>query len=127
MRAKGAHHRESAQSVVLKAGANLEVGFELQPAFAETLVVVAARGDESVISAPASVSVIGSREIEVSASDNLPDLLRGVPGVNIVQFGAREFDINTRSSTGVLSNSMLVMVDGRSVVQPFYGAVTGTS
>lgn len=116
-------YRESEQQIVLKSGATPDIRLELQPAFAETLVVIAARGQDSVMSAPASVSVIGSREIEASASDNLPDLLRAVPSVNIVQFSAREFDINTRSSTGILSNSMLVMVDGRSVVQPFYGNV----
>jgi outer membrane receptor protein involved in Fe transport len=121
--AKGEHRRESAQRVVLKSGATFEIRFELLPGFAETVTVTAARREQSVMSAPASVSVIGSREIEASPSNNVPDLLRAVPGMNIVQFSAREFDINTRASTGVLSNSMLVMVDGRSVVQPFYGNV----
>ena len=116
-------YRVSEQKIVLESGATSEIRLELQPAFAETLVVIAARGEESMIAAPVSVSVLTSREIEASASHNLADLLRVVPGVNIVQFSAREFDINTRSSTGILSNSMLVMVDGRSVVQPFYGNV----
>src|SRR5262249_1829147 len=39
------------------------------------------------------------------------------------QFGARDVNINTRSSTGILANSMLVLQNGRSLVQPFYGAV----
>ena len=116
-------YRESEERIALATGASSQVRLELQPAFAETLVVVAARGQESLISAPVSVSVVTSREIETSASHNLADLLRAVPGVNIVELSAREFDINTRSSTGILSNSMLVMVDGRSVVQPFYGNV----
>ena len=116
-------YRESEERIALATGASSEIRLELQPAFAETLVVVAARGQESLISAPVSVSVVTSREIEASASHNLADLMRAVPGVNIVEFSAREFDINTRSSSGILSNSMLVMVDGRSVVQPFYGNV----
>jgi iron complex outermembrane receptor protein len=49
--------------------------------------------------------------------------LRAIPGLNITQFGARDINVNSRSSTGILANSMLVMVDGRSFFQPLYGAV----
>ena len=124
LNAKGEHHYESTQSVVLKPGAVLNVNFELQPEFVYTRIVTAARsGEHSLISAPAAVSFVGSEQIEASAAENVPDLLRGVPGLNFTQFNARDLDINARSSTGILSNSMLVMVDGRSFFQPLYGAV----
>jgi iron complex outermembrane receptor protein len=119
---KDERHRESAQTVVLTTGI-LEVNFELQTIPVFTLIATASRtGEQSLISAPASVSVVGSEQIEASAAENVPDLLRAVPGVNFTQFNARDLDINARSSTGVLSNSMLVMVDGRSFFQPLYGA-----
>ena len=124
LHAKGEHHYESTQSVVLKPGAVLNVNFELQPEFVYTRIVTATRsGEHSLISAPAAVSFVGSEQIEASAAENVPDLLRGVPGLNFTQFNARDLDINARSSTGILSNSMLVMVDGRSFFQPLYGAV----
>ena len=87
------------------------------------MIVTASRAQESLIGAPAAVTVVGRREIETAAADNLGDLLKNVPGLNITQFGARDINISLRSSTGVLSNSTLVMVDGRSFFQPFYGAV----
>ena len=82
----------------------LDVRVELQAAFEETLVVVATRKEQSLISAPASVSVIGSRDIEASAADSVPAMLAAVSGINAVTFSSREMQINARSSTGVLSN-----------------------
>lgn len=115
--------REWIRGVTLESGESLAIDLDMRPGYAETLIVTASRNRESLITAPASVAVLGSQEIETSAADTFADLLSGVPGLNITQFGARDININTRSSTGILSNSMLVMVDGRSFVQPFYGAV----
>jgi outer membrane receptor protein involved in Fe transport len=111
------------RAVVLESGTPVVIDVDLEPSYAETLIVTASRTPESLITTPASVSVLDSRRIEVSATDNYADLLRSVPGLNITQFGARDININTRSSTGILANSMLVMVDGRSFFQPLYGAV----
>jgi outer membrane cobalamin receptor len=121
--ARGERLGELTRDVVVTAGAIVEVDFELKPAFADTVIVTAIRGEQSLISAPASVSVLGSHDIAVSAADNVPDMLRRVPGLNVAQFSARDMNINTRSSTGILSNSMLVLVDGRAFFQPLYGAV----
>jgi outer membrane receptor protein involved in Fe transport len=115
--------RESIRGVDIEAGGTLAMDVTMQAGYAETVVVTASRAPESLITAPASVAVIGTQEIEASAADNFADLMRGVPGVNIVQFGARDLNVNTRGSTGILANSMLVMVDGRTVYQPLYGAV----
>jgi outer membrane receptor for ferrienterochelin and colicins len=115
--------REWVREVAVEPGSSVDLGVVLEPGYAETVIVTASRGPESLISAPASVAVVGGREIEASPAENVADLLRGVPGLNIVQFGARDINVNTRSSTGVLANSMLAMVDGRAFDQPFYGAV----
>lgn len=115
--------RESIRGIDVESGGTLAVDVTMQAGYAETVVVTASRAPESLITAPASVAVVGTQEIETSAADNFADLMRGVPGVNIVQFGARDLNVNTRGSTGILANSMLVMVDGRTVYQPLYGAV----
>jgi len=101
----------------------IAVTIDMRPGYGETVIVTASRAQESLIGAPAAVTVIGRQYIETSAADHLGDLLRNVPGLNITQFGARDINISLRNATGVLSNSTLVMVDGRSVFQPFYGAV----
>jgi outer membrane receptor protein involved in Fe transport len=115
--------RELTRGLPLEPGMSLALDVDMQPAYAETIIVTASRVSESLITAPAAVSVLGSKEIETSAADNFADLLRGVPGLNVAQFGARDMEVSTRSSTGILANSTLVMVDGRSFYQPFYGAV----
>ncbi|MET0164654.1 MAG: carboxypeptidase regulatory-like domain-containing protein, partial [Vicinamibacterales bacterium] len=101
-------------TVTLGAGAPVSLTIEMRPGYAETVIVTASRAQESLIGAPAAVTVVGRRKIETAAADNLGDLLKNVPGLNVTQFGARDINISLRTSTGVLSNSTLVMVDGRS-------------
>jgi outer membrane receptor protein involved in Fe transport len=115
--------RELIREAALESGIALALDVEMQPDYAETMIVTASRVSESLITAPAAVAVLGGKDIETSAADNFADLLREVPGLNVAQFGARDIEISTRSSTGVLTNSTLVMVDGRSFYQPFYGSV----
>jgi outer membrane receptor protein involved in Fe transport len=111
------------RAIVLEIGMPFVIDIDLRAGYAETLIVTASRVSESLIAAPASVAVLDSQEIETSPADNFADLLREVPGLNIAQFGARDINVNSRSSSGILANSMLAMVDGRSFFQPLYGAV----
>ena len=122
-RVRKAGFRDVLRRHAIDAAARVDADVEMQPTHAEATTVTASRRAETLRTAPGAVTTIGSAEIRASAAENIPDLLRSAPGVNIVQFGARDFNVNTRGSTGILSNSMLVMVDGRSFFQPFYGAV----
>src|SRR5712691_11139878 len=97
---------------------------ESKPAkFGETTEVTASRSEESILDAPVSVSVVGQRQIETSPADNYADLLRGVPGLNVVQTSARDIGVRTRGSSGVAEHRQLTMLDGRSVYLDFYGIV----
>lgn len=121
--ASRAGFRSSVQDVIVEASSAVVVNHELQPAYTERVVVTVSRDDRRLLDTPASVTVIEAEDIETSAADNYGDLFRTVPGMNILQMGARDFNINARNSTGILSNSMLVMVDGRAVYQPVFGGV----
>ena len=114
---------EWTRGIELADGASLEVPIQMELGYAQTITVTASRFEQSLIAAPASVSILSGREIELAAADNIADLLRGMPGLNVMAVGARDININTRGSTGILSNKMLVMVDGRSFFQPIFGAV----
>jgi outer membrane receptor protein involved in Fe transport len=50
-------------------------------------------------------------------------VLRNVPGMNVIQLSARDFNLSTRQATSTLANSQLVLVDGRSVYLDFFGLV----
>lgn len=89
----------------------------------ETVVVSASRIETTVLNAPATMSVISSDTIESAPSQQFGDLLRNVPGLNVVQTSARDVNITSRQASSTLSTSQLVLVDGRSVYLDFFGFV----
>ena len=93
------------------------------PKFSETTQVTASRNVESIADAPVSISVIDQQQIQTSAADNYADLLRGVPGVNVVQLSARDLGVRTRGASGVAEHRQLTLLDGRSIYLDFYGVV----
>jgi iron complex outermembrane receptor protein len=89
----------------------------------ETVVVSASKVETTVLNAPATMSVLSSDTIEAAPSQNFGDLLRNVPGINVVQTSARDVSLTSRQSTSTLATSQLVLVDGRSVYLDFFGFV----
>jgi len=89
----------------------------------ERVVVSASATGETVRDAPAAVDVISGEELTVRPGDHLVDQLRRVPGINVVQFSARDVNIASRSATGGINNSTLALADGRSLYQDFLGFV----
>jgi outer membrane receptor protein involved in Fe transport len=93
------------------------------PKVSATTEVTASRNEESISDAPVSISVIGQKQIETSPADNYADLLRGLPGLNVVQTSARDIGIRSRGSSGVAEHRQLTLLDGRSIYLDFYGVV----
>lgn len=89
----------------------------------EKVVVSASKVEQQLVNAPATVTVIGARALELAPSQSYADILRNVPGVNITQVSARDINITPRGSTGTLSTSQLAVLDGRSLYQDFFGFV----
>jgi outer membrane receptor protein involved in Fe transport len=89
----------------------------------ETVVVSAARIETALVEAPATMSVLGSEVLASTPAQNYGDLLRTVPGVNVVQLNARDVNVTSRQATSTLSNSQLVLLDGRSLYLDFFGIV----
>ena len=89
----------------------------------EIVVVTASRTEQSVASAPAAVTVLTSEMIENTPMDDIGDLLRNVPGLNVSQTSVRDINMTSRASTNTLSNSQLVLLDGRSIYLDFFGIV----
>lgn len=88
----------------------------------DVVVSVSARG-EALLDAPAAVTVIPGSELEMNPGDQLVDHLRRVPGINVVQFSSRDVNIASRSATGGINTSTLVLVDGRNLYLDFLGFV----
>lgn len=87
-----------------------------------TTVVTASRSEQKLADTLASTSVITRAQIEASQAQDLPSLLRGQAGVEIVQNGG----FGTSASLfmrGAASNASLVLIDG----VPVNSATTGTT
>jgi outer membrane receptor protein involved in Fe transport len=89
----------------------------------EEIVVSASRTETALVNAPATMSVITTETIARSPAQNFGDLLRTVPGANVIQMSARDINITTRQGTSTLANSQLALLDGRSIYLDFFGLV----
>ena len=89
----------------------------------EIIVVTASRTEQALSEAPAAISVLTAKDIESIPADDYGDLLRNVPGLNVSQTSARDFNMTSRGSTNTLSTSQLVLLDGRSIYLDFFGFV----
>lgn len=85
----------------------------------EEVVVTATRQAEEISRVPANVTVITSEEIDQSAAQNIPELLRSVPGVlvNDIAGNGRNYTVDLRGFGETASLNTLVLVDGRRINQ----------
>jgi outer membrane receptor for ferrienterochelin and colicins len=78
----------------------------------ETLVVTASATEQSVKDAPASISVITQQDLQRKPVQNLKDVLRDVPGVQLTNEGDNRKGVSIR---GLSSSYTLILVDGKRV------------
>jgi iron complex outermembrane receptor protein len=93
------------------------------PVYEEQVVVTASRVEQQLVNAPATVSVVTADVIASTPSTNYAELLRSVPGVNLSQTSARDFNITMRGAASTLATSTLALLDGRSLYLDFFGFV----
>jgi iron complex outermembrane receptor protein len=93
------------------------------PKYDETVVVTGRAGQQKLLDAVPTMSVITSAAIETAPSANFAELLRTIPGVNITQVSARDINVTSRAATGTLATGQLAMLDGRTLYQDFFGFV----
>ncbi len=86
-------------------------------------VITAGRTEQRIERAPATVTVISAEEIRASGAMNIPELLRLVPGLDVTTVSSSHFEVNARGLNQILSNKLLVLIDGRSAYFDFFGGV----
>ncbi len=81
---------------------------------AELLVDAASRTPQRVVEAPAAISIVRPATITaMSLTSQVPAALASLPGVEVVQSGMFDFNVNTRGFNSSLTRRMLVLQDGR--------------
>ena len=87
---------------------------------AADVVVSAAAEPEPAVSLGAAATVIDAREIAASRATTVLDLLRTVPGLDVVQSGGPG-TVTSLFLRGTSSTQTLVLVDGVALNSPFFG------
>ncbi len=100
----------------IRAGLSASVVSLAFPALAdvneETLVVTASATEQNVKDAPASISVITQQDLQRKPVQNLKDVLRDVPRVQLTNEGDNRKGVSIR---GLSSSYTLIPVDGKRV------------
>lgn len=78
---------------------------------------------EKLGEAAAAISVLTREDIRRSGANNLPDLLRLVPGVTVAQSDAAHWAVSVRGFNDIYATKLLVMIDGRSIYSPAFSGV----
>lgn len=96
---------------------------ELELIKEEESVSIAAMHEQPISKAPSDVYVITDEDIRQSGAIDLPTVLRRIPGIDVIQTTAAEFDVSVRGDNQLQANKLLVLVDGRSFYFDMQGQV----
>lgn len=87
------------------------------------VVSVSAKHPMNISDSPSATYLITEEDIRHSGATNIPDLLRMVPGIDVMAVSASDFNVSARGNNQLLSNKILVLIDGRFVYQDMFGMV----
>jgi iron complex outermembrane receptor protein len=104
------------EPVDLAEGQTATVDVALPAGFVEVggiTVIGASRRPTRIVEAPAAVSVVTPEEVQREAAHGqLPKLFDNQPGIDVVQSGVQDFNINARGFNSSLNRRVLVLQDG---------------
>lgn len=86
-------------------------------------VTSASNKEQSLSKVGAALYVITREDIASSGANNIPDLLRLVPGVQVAQINSNQWAISIRGFNSFSSNKVLALIDGRALYQPLFSGV----
>ncbi len=120
----GYQPQEVTVHVTAGASHSVDVALDAQPiTLGEVVVESASRGPERVVEAPAAVFVIdplAGRALSVTGQ--VPLALATAPGVDLVQSGMNDFNLNARGYNSTVNRRVLVLQDSRDLSIAFLGA-----
>jgi len=86
-------------------------------------VTSASKKSENLSKAPAAIFVITGEDIRRGGFSSVPDALRMVPGLYVVQQSSHNWVVSARGFGNTFNDKMLVLIDGRVVYSPTFGGV----
>lgn len=112
------------RTVNVTAETSLDVALEAVPvSLADLTVSAASRDPERIVDAPAAVTLIEPQVLQSTApTGQAPLALAQAPGVDLVQSGVNDFNINARGFNSSLNRRVLTLLDGRDLAIAFLGS-----
>jgi outer membrane receptor for ferrienterochelin and colicin len=89
----------------------------------EETVSIAVLHEQPISEAPSNVYVITDDDIRHSGANDLPTVLRRIPGMEVIQMTGADFNVSVRGDNQPRANKLLVLVDGRSIYLDMQGEV----
>jgi len=85
-------------------------------------VITASRGAQSPLDSPNSTTIITRQDIRLSGHTRIPELLRRVAGMDVMQITGGDTNVSMRGFNSRFANKVLVLVDGRAVANDILGS-----
>ncbi len=89
----------------------------------EVRITTVSRREEPLGLVPAAVSVLSGEDLRRMGSRSLPEALRYLPGVQVLQTDGSTWGVSIRGQNGRFANKLQVLVDGRSAYTPLFSGV----
>jgi iron complex outermembrane receptor protein len=86
-------------------------------------ITSASKHEQRMQDTAAAAFVLTSEDIRRSGATTIADLLRIVPGLDVARIDGHRWAVAARGFNGLFSNKLLVLLDGRSVYNPFFSGV----
>lgn len=85
-------------------------------------VITASRGAQSPLDSPNSTTIVTRQDIRLSGATRIPELLRRVAGMDVMEVTGGDENISMRGLNSRLANKLLVLVNGRTVKNDILGS-----
>jgi iron complex outermembrane recepter protein len=79
--------------------------------------------EQRIADAPAAIYVLTGEEILRAGFSSIPEALRMVPGLSVAQLDSQNWIVTARGFAAQYAGKLLVLIDGRTVYDPFYSGV----
>jgi iron complex outermembrane recepter protein len=86
-------------------------------------VTTISKRPEKLTETASAVQVITGEDIRRSGATNVPEALRLASNLRVAQVNAHAWVISTRGFSGIFTNKLLVLIDGRVVYTPLFAGV----
>src|SRR5690606_12851181 len=86
-------------------------------------VTSVSRQSEKLTKVASAIQVITAEDIRRSGATNIPEALKLASNLQVAQANSSQWAVSARGFNNVLSNKLLVMIDGRTVYTPLYAGV----